>query len=110
MRIRKYQSFTQVGEEIHANFYWANEDEPHLVKTGIAKFNRVRWEAVIVQLIKHIPLKDKWLIHHADKTITEFKFPETGPSKPRDTSPQIVPRYTLSDIFCTKKDMPIITD
>ena len=110
MRIRKYTGFHQVDEEVHANFYWANEDEPHLIKTGKAKFSRERWGVVVLQLKKHIPFENKWLIHHTDKSVTEFKYPETGPSKPRDTSPEIVPRYTLAEIFCDKKNMPIIRD
>ena len=110
MRIRKYTTFTEIDDNMIANFYWANEEDPYLIKTGTAKFSRERWGVIVLQLKKHMPLKDKWLIHHADKSVTEFKYPETGPSKPRDTSPEIVPRYTLAEIFCDKKNMPIIRE
>ena len=73
MRLRKYTSFEEIDGHIHAKFYWATIEHPHLAKKGTAKFTRERWNAVVCELIKHMPLNNKWLIHYSDKCIKEFK-------------------------------------
>ena len=59
--IRKYISFHQIGNEIHAKFYSRNNEFPGLMRTGKCKFSEKRWENVLPKLIKHKPLNKKWL-------------------------------------------------
>ena len=59
--IRKYISFNQIENTIHAVYYSMDSDFPGLIRKGKCKFSEERWEKILPNLIKQKPLSKKWL-------------------------------------------------
>jgi len=93
--IRKYISFTQVGNDIHATFYRQHHEFEGLNKKSRCVFREARWEKILPKLIKQKPLNNKWLTDEFEEYIRP---PEDDYSSicHLSISPELIPAGKIS--------------